>query len=109
MPHALTNRQPPEHIAASSPKGLGASSDAAPKQRPAEADGLYYAGRGLSTRLLRFPEVRMRTGLSRSTIWRLERRGEFPQHRRISTNAVAWLEYEVVNWIQSRMPEPERR
>lgn len=57
-------------------------------------------------RLLRFPTVRERTGLSRSTIWRLERRGEFPRHRRISTNVVAWLETEVVDWIQSRV-KPE--
>jgi prophage regulatory protein len=52
-------------------------------------------------RLLRFPSVYARTGLSRSTIWRLERRGAFPRHRRISRNAVAWLEQEVSAWIQS--------
>ena len=50
-------------------------------------------------RLLRFSAVRERTGLSRSTIWRLERRGAFPRHRRISSNAVAWLEREVTEWI----------
>jgi prophage regulatory protein len=53
-------------------------------------------------RLLRFPTVRERTGLSRSTIWRLERRGEFPRHRRISANVVAWMEDEVIAWILSR-------
>jgi prophage regulatory protein len=53
-------------------------------------------------RLLRFPDVRNRTGLSRSTIWRLERDGSFPRHRRISANAVAWPEDEVVAWIRSR-------
>jgi prophage regulatory protein len=53
-------------------------------------------------RLLRFPTVRERTGLSRSTIWRLERRGEFPRHRRISANVVAWVEHEVTEWIQTR-------
>jgi len=53
-------------------------------------------------RLLRFPAVRARTGLSRSTIWRLERRGAFPRHRRISPNGVAWLEREVSDWIESR-------
>jgi len=42
-----------------------------------------------SLKLLRFPAVRERTGLSRSTIWRLEREGDFPKHRRISANAVA--------------------
>jgi prophage regulatory protein len=53
-------------------------------------------------RFLRFPAVRAKTGLSRSTIWRLERRGEFPRHRRISRNAVAWIEAEVTDWMQSK-------
>src|ERR1019366_4406828 len=52
-----------------------------------------------SLKLLRFPAVRERTGLSRSTIWRLERHGDFPQHRRISANVVAWVEEEVMIWI----------
>lgn len=56
-----------------------------------------------SLKLLRFPAVRERTGLSRSTIWRLERHGAFPRHRRISANAVAWVEEEVVSWIHSKV------
>jgi prophage regulatory protein len=59
--------------------------------------------RSRSLKLLRFPAVRERTGLSRSTIWRLEREGDFPRHRRISPNAVAWVEDEVLSWIQSRV------
>ena len=51
-------------------------------------------------KLLRFPAVRERTGLSRSTIWRLERRGAFPQHHRISPNVVAWVEEDVTSWIE---------
>src|SRR5207302_917134 len=54
-------------------------------------------------RFLRFPAVRARTGLSRSTVWRLERQGSFPQHRRISRNAVAWLEDEITAWIRSKL------
>ena len=56
-----------------------------------------------SLKLLRFPAVRERTGLSRSTIWRLEREGDFPKHRRISANAVAWVEDEVASWIHSKV------
>ncbi len=56
-----------------------------------------------SPKLLRFPAVRERTGLSRSTIWRLERHGQFPKHRRISANAVAWVEEEVTSWIQAKI------
>jgi prophage regulatory protein len=54
-------------------------------------------------RFLRFPAVRACTGLSRTTIWRLERQGGFPRHRRISRNAVAWAEHEVSDWIRSKL------
>ena len=54
-------------------------------------------------KLLRFTAVRERTGLSRSTIWRLERRGAFPKHLKISSNIVAWLEDEIVAWIRAKM------
>jgi prophage regulatory protein len=53
-------------------------------------------------KFLRFAAVRDRTGLSRSTIWRLERRGEFPRHRRISPNAVGWLEVEIQDWMLTK-------
>jgi prophage regulatory protein len=56
-----------------------------------------------SLKLLRFPAVRERTGLSRSTIWRLEQHGDFPKHRRISANVVAWVEEEVMSWIHSKV------
>jgi len=56
----------------------------------------------LPMKLLRFTDVRERTGLSRSTVWRLERRAEFPKHIKVSANIVAWLEEDVVEWIQSR-------
>jgi prophage regulatory protein len=55
-----------------------------------------------ATRLLRPRAVCQRIGVSRSTLWRLEQRGEFPAHRRISANAIGWLEHEVDAWILSR-------
>ena len=54
------------------------------------------------SRLLRFGEVRHRTGLSRSTIWRMERGGMFPKRVKVSVNVVAWREDEVSEWIQSK-------
>jgi prophage regulatory protein len=53
-------------------------------------------------RLLRFGEVRQRTGLSRSTIWRMERSGMFPKRVKVSVNVVAWREDEVGEWIRSK-------
>ena len=58
-----------------------------------------------SPKLLRFPAVRDRSGLSRSTIWRLERRGAFPRHHRISANAVAWVEDDIANWIRRKISD----
>jgi len=58
---------------------------------------------GVPLRFIRFAGVRDRTGLSRSTIWRLERRGVFPKHRRLSANAVGWLEAEIDDWVRSRV------
>jgi prophage regulatory protein len=54
-------------------------------------------------RLLRFGEVRQRTGLSRSTIWRMERSGSFPMRIQVSVNVVAWREDEVDAWIVSKL------
>ena len=54
-------------------------------------------------RLLRFGEVRLRTGLSRSTIWRMERSGSFPSRIQVSVNVVAWREDEVDAWIVSKV------
>lgn len=59
-------------------------------------------------RLLRFPEVRRRTGLSRSTVWRLERKGEFPAHCRISAGAVGWVEGELQEWLHKKLTSRSR-
>ena len=53
-------------------------------------------------RMLRAKEVLVRTQLSRSTIWRLERAGVFPARRQISCGRVAWVESEVNAWLASR-------
>ena len=69
----------------------------------ATTDGPLGDAHRAALKLLRFPAVRERTGLSRSTIWRLERRGAFPRHHRISANVVAWIEDDIANWIRSKV------
>ena len=56
-------------------------------------------------RFLREPEVRHITGLSRTTRWRMECRGEFPRKRQISKNAVAWLASEIKSWMAERIDQ----
>lgn len=53
-------------------------------------------------RLLRQTEVMARTGLSRTAIYEMEARGEFPRRRRIGTRHIAWLESEIDAWIAAR-------
>ena len=54
------------------------------------------------SRLLRQPEVLDRVGLSRTTVWKLEREGLFPQRRRITGNLVGWLDTEIEEFVTSR-------
>ena len=53
--------------------------------------------------ILRVDQVMARTALSRTTLWRLERRGAFPARRQLSPGAVGWIEAEVEAWILGRL------
>jgi prophage regulatory protein len=53
-------------------------------------------------RYLRAADLPVVTGLSSSTLWRLERRGKFPARRQLSDRCVAWLASEVEQWMHSR-------
>ena len=59
-----------------------------------------------ATRLLRKPAVIARVGLSSTTIWRLERAGQFPRSIQISRGAIAWREADIEAWITERMDAP---
>lgn len=48
---------------------------------------------------LRWPQVHNLTGLSRSTVWRLERLDRFPKRRTISSRCVGWKLSEVQAWM----------
>jgi prophage regulatory protein len=53
--------------------------------------------------LLRLPQVRVRTGLSRSTIYQYISAGTFPKPVQLGPRAVAWIESEVAAWIHARI------
>ena len=48
---------------------------------------------------IRWPELHRRTGLSRSTVWRAERRGEFPRRHQLTPGTVGWLASDVEGWM----------
>jgi prophage regulatory protein len=47
-------------------------------------------------------KVEKLTSLSRTTRWRMERRGEFPKRVRLSPGRVGWRQAEIEAWIRSR-------
>lgn len=52
--------------------------------------------------ILRLPEVRKRTGLSKSTIYNLIKMGELNPPIRLGTRAVGWLESDITHFIEGR-------
>ena len=54
------------------------------------------------SRLIRLPEVLRLTGLSRSTVYRLEKEGRFVARVRLSVRATAWPEDGIRSWIEER-------
>lgn len=51
----------------------------------------------------RLPAVKQRTGLSRSTIYALIEKGEFPKPILLGARAVGWLESDVSEFIEARV------
>lgn len=49
--------------------------------------------------LLSWPAVRAITGLSQTTIWRLQKSGDFPRSVRISPNRIAWRASDLAAWL----------
>ncbi len=59
-------------------------------------------------RSIRRREVLNKTGLCATTIYNLEKRGEFPRHFMLTPRCAAWDEAEVDAWLERRRTEPAR-
>ena len=57
-------------------------------------------------RIIRLDTVRARTGLSRSTIYRMVAKGQFPAPVQLSANRVAWMEGAVQGWKNQQAGGP---
>jgi len=53
--------------------------------------------------LLRLPQVMQRTGYSRSSLYALISKGEFPAPCPLGARAVAWPSNEIDDWIAQRI------
>ncbi|WP_037432029.1 helix-turn-helix transcriptional regulator [Serratia plymuthica] len=54
-------------------------------------------------RFIRLPEVLYTTGLSRSTVYEMMARKQFPAQVSLGGKTVAWLESEIENWMAERI------
>lgn len=53
--------------------------------------------------ILRLPEVKARTGLSRSTIYLRITEGDFPPSVSLGGRAVGWLESDIDQWLEEKV------
>lgn len=51
----------------------------------------------------RLPKVKIRTGLSRSSIYLQISEGKFPKPIALGPRAVGWIEDEISEWIEQRI------
>jgi len=57
----------------------------------------------MATTILRLSSVKVRTGLSRSTIYLRVAEGSFPAPVSLGGRAVGWIEAEVDDWLARRI------
>jgi len=55
--------------------------------------------------VLRLPDVKSQTGLSRSSIYQRIAEDNFPKQINLGGRAVGWLESDIQNWIKERLAE----
>jgi len=53
--------------------------------------------------VLRLPQVKIKVGLSRSSIYAAVAQGKFPNPIRLGARAVGWLESDVDEWVTQQV------
>ena len=59
----------------------------------------------MANSILRLPEVKGRTGLSRSTIYLRIKQGKFPKQINLDGRAAGWIKGEIDQWIDERIED----
>ena len=54
-------------------------------------------------KIIRLPEVKNKTGLSRSSIYLRMSNGEFPQSISLGSRAIGWLDADIEQWLDERI------
>lgn len=55
------------------------------------------------SKLIKLPYVESMTGLSKSSIYAMMKAGLFPRNILIGARAVAWVEAEILKWIEEKI------
>lgn len=53
--------------------------------------------------ILRLPQVKIRTGLSRSSIYSAIQQGTFPPPVHLGVRSVGWIDSAITDWIDNRI------
>lgn len=54
-------------------------------------------------KLLRYEDMKRIFGISRSSLYRWEKEGDFPKRVQMGANSIAWKQEDVMEWINKRM------
>jgi len=57
----------------------------------------------MSNKIIRLPEVKNKTGLSRSSIYLRMSNAEFPKSISLGSRAVGWLYADIEQWLDERI------
>jgi len=57
----------------------------------------------ISKKLLRLPEVKATTGLSKSSIYARIAKGTFPRQIPLGSRIVVWVDADIQNWINEQV------
>jgi len=72
-----------------------------------------HEGANMTTKILRFPEVKARTGLARSSIYKRMKARTFPKQIQLGPRTMGWLEDEIEAWltecVKKSRPEESKR
>ena len=59
----------------------------------------------MSHTIIRLPVVLERTGLSRSTIYLMISKGQFPAPVSLGERAVGWVEADINDWLEKKISD----
>ena len=62
----------------------------------------------MANTLSRLPKVKSNTGLCRTAIYDLVKKGKFPRPIPLGSRAVAWIDAEVDAWIAERIEQSRK-